>query len=71
MEVILSITNGVFDNVPVDRIAEAQEKVIQALAPYETDLQKKLKTIKKLSDQDKKDIINKALNAVVSLKGER
>ena len=64
--VLLALTAGLFDPVPLDKMNEAQEAVQKATAKMPADLVERLTSADKLSDADRKSILDVARQALAS-----
>jgi F-type H+/Na+-transporting ATPase subunit alpha len=58
------LTAGLFDEVPLDRMKEADQAVCEAAAKLPADVADRLDTADKLSDEDRKTIIEIARQAL-------
>jgi F-type H+/Na+-transporting ATPase subunit alpha len=65
--VLLAATRGVFDVVPLDRMAEAQEAVLEVLERQFDDLSLRILEGAPLEDRDQEALVEAATRAVVSL----
>jgi F-type H+-transporting ATPase subunit alpha len=64
--VLLALTAGLFDLVPLDKMNEAQQAVQKATAKLPADLVKRLTSADKLNDADRKSILDVARQALES-----
>jgi F-type H+-transporting ATPase subunit alpha len=64
MAVLLSVTEGLFDDIPVDKIDETEEKILSAVTAKLPDIGLKIEKGEKLGDDDKKAIIDAAKEAM-------
>ena len=55
--VLLALTAELFDNVPLERMGDAEKSVLEASEKIPEDVCKRLDTAEKLSDEDRKKII--------------
>ncbi len=62
--ILLALTDGLFDRVPIDRMTEAERAVVQASADMPTEVRMRLETAEKISGQDRKAIIDFARQAL-------
>jgi F-type H+-transporting ATPase subunit alpha len=62
--ILLALTAGLFDGVPIDRMTEAERAVVQASKDMPTEVRMRLDTAEKISDQDRKAIIGLARQAL-------
>jgi len=62
--VLLALTAELFDDVPLDRMTEAERAVHEAAAEIPADVSERLDTAEKLSDEDRKTIIDIARKAL-------
>jgi F-type H+-transporting ATPase subunit alpha len=62
--ILLSATEGLFDDIPVDKIDETEEKILSAVTVKLPDIGLKIEKGKKLGDEDKKEIIDVAKDAI-------
>jgi F-type H+-transporting ATPase subunit alpha len=69
--VLLALTAGFFDKVPLDEIAAAEETVIKAAASIPAEVQARFETADKLSDEDRQTIIELARQAFESLDAKK
>jgi F-type H+-transporting ATPase subunit alpha len=64
--VLLALTAGLFDTVPLDKMADAENAVLDAAAKIPSEVSARLETADKLSEEDRKAIIEIARQAVTS-----
>jgi F-type H+-transporting ATPase subunit alpha len=64
--VLLALTAGLFDTVLLDKMADAENAVLDAAAKIPAEVSARLETADKLSDEDRKAIIEIARQAVTS-----
>jgi F-type H+/Na+-transporting ATPase subunit alpha len=64
--VLLALTAGLFDIVPLDRMTEAEHAVQEAAADIPSDVNERLDTVEKLSDEDRETIIQIARKALAN-----
>jgi len=62
--VLLALTAELFDHVPLDRMTDAEEAVRKAAANIPTEVNTRLETADKLSDEDRKTIVEIARNSL-------
>ena len=62
--VLLALTAELFDDVPLDRMTEAEQAVRTAAAEIPSEVSERLETAEKLSDEDRKAIIEIARQAL-------
>jgi F-type H+-transporting ATPase subunit alpha len=62
--VLLSVTEGLFDDIPVNKIVETEEKIRSAVTAKLPDIGLKIEKGEKLGDEDKKAIIDAVKNAM-------
>ncbi len=62
--VLLSVTEGLFDDIPVNKIVEIEEKIRSAVTAKLPDIGLKIEKGEKLGDEDKKAIIDAVKNAM-------
>lgn len=55
--ILLALTNGLFDEISIDKIPEAETTLLQNIGDFSTALLKKLYTAQPLSDHDKENIL--------------
>ncbi len=60
--ILLALTNGSLDTIPVEKIQEAEDALLKSSSDFPADLQKRLYADKPLSDEDKKAILKIADN---------
>jgi F-type H+/Na+-transporting ATPase subunit alpha len=65
--VLLAVSTGITDEVPVERIADAEERIIRALS-YKPDISGKIIKGEKLTPQDQQELLILAEEAVKPLK---
>ena len=65
--ILLALTADLFNDVPVDRMAEAGNAVIEAAARIPAEVGARLETAKELSDEDRRTIIELARQALAPL----
>lgn len=58
--VLLSVTEGIFDRVPVEIIGETEQSIRSLVLKQLPDIREKIRTGNKLSDEDKKAIVETA-----------
>jgi F-type H+/Na+-transporting ATPase subunit alpha len=63
--VLLALTTGLFDQVPIDKVIEAEAALHQAIANLPADLVNRLTSAKKLSDEDRKAILDLATRTLL------
>ncbi len=69
--VLLALTAGFFDKVPLDEIAAAEETVIKAAASIPAEVLARFETADKLSDEDRQTIIEIARQALEALEAKK
>jgi F-type H+-transporting ATPase subunit alpha len=62
--VLLALTAGLFDLVPLDQMTDAEHALCEAAADIPADVRGRLDTADKLSDEDKKAIVDIATKAL-------
>ncbi len=62
--VLLALTAGFFDPVPLDRMKDAQKAVHEAASNIPTEIRERFETADKLSDEDRKAILEVASQAL-------
>jgi F-type H+-transporting ATPase subunit alpha len=62
--VLLALTAGLFDSVPLDRMADAEQAVRKAAEEIPAEVNERLDTADKLSDEDRETIIEIARQAI-------
>ena len=62
--VLLALTDGLFDAVPLDQMPDAEQAVREAVAEIPAEVTERLDSAKKLSDEDRKVIIEIAREAL-------
>ena len=65
--VLLALTAGLFDQVPLARMAEAEQAIWAAAANMPADVVERFSTADKLSDRDRAQIIELATQALAGL----
>jgi F-type H+-transporting ATPase subunit alpha len=65
---ILAGTEGAFDNVPIEKVKTAQEALLSQIAQKQKELVKRLGGDQKLSDDDKKQLVEMAAQIAQSYK---
>ncbi len=68
--VLLALSADLFDPVPLDEMAEAENAVIEATAKLPADLRERLAASEKLGDEDRETIIEQARAALASFQPE-
>lgn len=58
--ILLALTNGLLDTIPVEKIQDAEDALLKSNSNFPADLQKRLYADKPLSDDDKKAILKMA-----------
>jgi F-type H+-transporting ATPase subunit alpha len=66
--VLLSVTEGVFDDLPVEKIDETEQSIRSAVTKQLPDISEKIHTGNKLCDEDKKAIVEAARSAIAKEK---
>jgi F-type H+-transporting ATPase subunit alpha len=64
--VLLALTAGLFDRVPLDQMADAEHALLKAAADIPADVRGRLDTADKLSDEDRKAIVEIARKSLAS-----
>jgi F-type H+-transporting ATPase subunit alpha len=64
--VLLALTAELFDPVPIDQMTEAEHAVREAAADIPAEVSERLKTVDKLSDEDRQTIIQIARKSLAS-----
>ncbi|MBF0104581.1 MAG: alternate F1F0 ATPase, F1 subunit alpha [Deltaproteobacteria bacterium] len=64
--VLLALTTGLFDQVPLDQMRNAENELCKAAATLPPEILERLKSASKMSDEDRKTIIEIAKKALVS-----
>ena len=64
--VLLALTAGLFDDVPLDRMTDAEQAVRKAAAEIPAEVRERLDTADKLSDEDRETIIEIARQALAA-----
>jgi F-type H+/Na+-transporting ATPase subunit alpha len=62
--VLLAATSGVLDEVPLDGVAPAKEKIMRAFRELLPEMYRKIQSAKKLSPEDREAILGAARNAL-------
>jgi len=65
--VLLSVTEGLFDDIPVDTIDETEDKIQAAVRTKLSDIGLKIERGEKLGDEDKKAILDAAKEAMTGM----
>jgi F-type H+/Na+-transporting ATPase subunit alpha len=65
--VLLALTAEIFENVPLDRMPDAEQAVRKAAAKIPVEVSERLDTADKLSDEDRETIIEIARQALEEL----
>jgi len=65
LAILLALSEGLFDAVPMDRMFEAEESVKDEAANLPTDICDRLDTAETFSDEDKQAIVDMARRAIV------
>jgi F-type H+-transporting ATPase subunit alpha len=68
--VLLALTAEIFDDVPLDRMTEAEQTVREAAAEIAEEVSKRLASAEKLSDEDRETIIEIARKALEKFSAE-
>jgi F-type H+-transporting ATPase subunit alpha len=68
--VLLALTAELFDDVPLDRMTDAEQAVRKAAAEISAEVSKRLDTADKLSDEDRETIINISRQAIKAFSPE-
>ncbi len=63
--VLLALTAGLFDNVPLEQMTQAEKAVIESAAKIPAEVGARFETAKTLSDEDRDSIIEPARQALV------
>ena len=61
---LLALTAELFDDVPLDRMTEAEQTVRKAAAEFPSELTERLDSAEKLSDEDRETIVEIARKAL-------
>ncbi len=69
--ILLALTNGLFDGIPVEKMKEAEEAVRKSSAEISSVVVVKLLSTGQLNEDDRKTILQCAVNAVKLLKEEK
>jgi F-type H+-transporting ATPase subunit alpha len=69
--ILLALSDGLMDQIPVERMAEAQSALCKAAMAMPAELQSRFETAKKLSDADRAAIVELARKALQSLPSKR
>jgi F-type H+-transporting ATPase subunit alpha len=64
--ILLALTAGLFDDVPMDKMAAAEHAVQEAAAKVPTQISARFDSATKLTDEDRKTIIEIAREALAS-----
>jgi F-type H+-transporting ATPase subunit alpha len=62
--VLLALTAGLFDDVPLDRMTDVEQAVRESAAEIPAEVRVRLDTAEKLSDEDRETIIEIARKAL-------
>ncbi|MEO9228552.1 MAG: hypothetical protein ABI216_06335, partial [Devosia sp.] len=65
--ILLALSEGLMDQIPVERMAEAEDVLCRAAVALPAELQSRFETAKKLSDADRGAIVDLARKALQSL----
>nr|MBC7613937.1 alternate F1F0 ATPase, F1 subunit alpha [Pseudopedobacter sp.] len=68
---LLSLTEGLFDAIPIDKIEEAEANILQNMEQFSAGLLKELYTDQPLSDSNKEKIIKVAGNLLSSFQDQK
>jgi F-type H+-transporting ATPase subunit alpha len=63
--VLLALTTGLFDRVPIDKVIEAEKALHQGIASIPADLVNRLTSAEKLSDADRQAILDLATRTLL------
>jgi len=63
--ILLALTAGLFDSVALDRMTAAEDALRQAAADIPADLRARFESAEKLSDADRKTVIETARQALI------
>jgi F-type H+-transporting ATPase subunit alpha len=68
--VLLTLTAGLFDDVALDRMTDAEKAVQKAAASIPADVRKRFESVDKLSDEDRKAIIEIAHQVLIPFRAK-
>jgi len=68
--VLLGLTAELFDRVPLDRMKDAEHALVEAAAEVPADVRDRLNTAEKLSDEDRKSMIEIGRKALARFQPE-
>jgi F-type H+-transporting ATPase subunit alpha len=66
--ILLALTAGLFDTLPLNRITDAEQAVVEAAASIPAEIVARFESAKKFSDKDRDALIEIARNALASFK---
>ena len=67
--ILLALTAGLFDAVPMERMKEAEHNVAEAAAKIPAEVRARFETAPALSDEDRKLVIDAARDALAAFQG--
>ncbi|MDD2732891.1 MAG: alternate F1F0 ATPase, F1 subunit alpha [Desulfuromonadaceae bacterium] len=62
--VLLALTTGLFDNIPLERMTDAEQSLLKAATAIPVEVSKRLDSADKLSDEDRETIVRIARNVL-------
>ena len=65
--VLLALTEGLFDSLPLDKVNDAEQALQKATTKIPADVAERLTSADKFSDDDRKTILETAKRALASL----
>ena len=68
--ILISLTKGLFDNIPIDKIQDAELALIKSTKKLDDEILKRLLSDKELSDSDQKIILDLALKTLDSFQNK-
>ena len=69
--VLLALTHGQFDAVPLEKMAEAEQSVLEAAKAISADISERFVTSDKLSDSDKQVVVELTLQALAGFQPQQ
>jgi len=68
---LIALTGNLFNTIPIDKMKDAEAALLQTSSTLNDDLQKRLLSDKKLSDEDKAAILKLAANALLPFRDKK
>jgi F-type H+-transporting ATPase subunit alpha len=63
--ILLALTGGLLDSVPIDKVPDAEQSLKKAVVEIPSEVRQRFSSHNKLSDEDRKTILQVAARAVI------